>query len=199
MRIIGIDLAGSERRDSGVCVLDGRKATAIVLHSDAEILGLVRKNRPKLVAIDAPLSLPSGRRSIDVRDGNHFRGCDLELRRLGIRFFPITLGPMRMLTRRGMALKRSILALEDEITVVEAFPGATYDVLGARRKDARSIRRMFRKAGIRLGRRKLGQDELDAVACALTGRLFLGGRARSLGKDDGAIIVPEPGHSGKNY
>ena len=103
-RVVGIDLAGSEKRDTGFCLLDVEtlEAEVCILHSDGEILEASVSSRPLVVAVDAPLSIPRGRRSIDERSPVHFRECDLQLRRLGIRFFPITLGPMRMLTKRGM-------------------------------------------------------------------------------------------------
>ncbi len=76
------------------------------LHPDEEILDFVERNHPDLIAIDAPLSLPPGRTSLEDRNAEHFRPSDRELMKRGIRFFPITLGPMRMLTARGIKLKK---------------------------------------------------------------------------------------------
>ena len=57
--VVGIDLAGSPRRDTGVCALRGMTLTSIeTLHTDQEILDFIDLIRPDLVAIDAPLSLP---------------------------------------------------------------------------------------------------------------------------------------------
>src|SRR2546422_9058914 len=103
--VLGIDLAGSPRRPTGMCLLRGLRAQTHVAFSDDDILDAVQQAQPDLVPIDAPLSLPKGRRTISDRRGEHFRDCDLDLRRRGIRFFPVTLGPMRMLTERGLALK----------------------------------------------------------------------------------------------
>ena len=99
MLVVGIDLAGVETRPSGFCVLDTESMESDVceMFSDEELLKKVEKVNPKVVAIDAPLSLPKGRKSIDERDEHHFRQCDKELAKLGIKFFPITLGPMRCL------------------------------------------------------------------------------------------------------
>ncbi len=191
MGVVGIDLAGSERRDTGYCSLRGRKTNAAIMHDDREILDALRKDGPALVAIDAPLSLPKGRKSIHERDSHHFRKCDLELRKLGIRFFPITLGPMRMLTGRGMELKKKIMLALPSASVIEVYPGATYDLLGTNRKNKKAIRALFRRFGIVLPRRALTQDELDGVCCALTGMLFLRGRARDIGDPrEGTIVVP---------
>ena len=85
--------------------------------------------------------MPKGRKSIDKRDGNHFRECDIKLRKEGIRFFPITLGPMRKLTKRGMKLKRKLEKMG--VGVFEGFPGASYDRLGVPRKDRKKIRKLL--------------------------------------------------------
>ena len=70
------------------------------------------KIRPALIGINAPLSLPRGRRSIHDRTENHLRHCDRELTSRKIRCFPVTLGPMRKLTERGLLLKDHLLKLE---------------------------------------------------------------------------------------
>ena len=107
--VVGIDLAGSPNRNTGLCTLKkGLITSCTILHTDQEIINYVEKANPAIVAIDAPLNLPPGRRSIEDRNGEHFRPCDRELLRRGIRFFPITLGPMRLLTERGIHLKRAL-------------------------------------------------------------------------------------------
>ncbi|MGH7236732.1 MAG: DUF429 domain-containing protein, partial [Nitrospiraceae bacterium] len=121
MVVVGVDLAGSPRRPTGVCLLRGLRAETHVAFSDDDILRVVRDARPDLVPIDAPLSLPKGRRTIHDRSGEHLRECDRELLRRGIRFFPITLGPMRMLTERGLALKKKLNAMG--YRAVECYPG----------------------------------------------------------------------------
>ncbi len=93
--IVGIDLAGSSRRPTGICILRGMKASTQLAFDDEEILSAVDQAKPNLVPIDAPLSLPNGRKTIHERSGAHLRECDRELQRRRIRFFPITLGPMR--------------------------------------------------------------------------------------------------------
>ncbi len=184
--VVGLDLAGSEKRDTGFCFL-GRKTDVKILHTDKEILEQIKRCKPTLVAIDAPLSLPKGRKDIEDKSGPHFRKCDLELRRLGIRFFPVTLGPMRMLTKRGMELKKKIQRLGAK--VIEVYPGATYDVFGVERKDRKQIMAWLREHGIKT--KRWTQDELDAVACALTGRWYLQGKAKGIGNPrEGLIVIP---------
>lgn len=138
-RFCGIDLAGSERGNTGFCAIFGRRMRTKVLHADGEIIAELKKERPGIVGIDAPLSLPPGRKRISDRKGAHFRKCDLELRKMGIRFFPITLGPMRMLTERGIRIAERIRRMG--MRCEEVYPGAAYDVFGVPRKDKGAIRK----------------------------------------------------------
>jgi predicted nuclease with RNAse H fold len=189
MVVVGIDLAASPHRPTGVCVLSGLRAKTHIASSDDEILRFVEKARPELVPIDAPLSLPPGRKTIHDRSGEHFRECDLELRRRGIRFFPITLGPMRLLTERGMAL-RSKMEIQG-IRVVECYPGAAQDLweIPRQHKDRKGLLAGLQDLGVRGLNESMTGDELDAVTAALVGRWFLLGKGEMLGGRDG-IIVP---------
>jgi hypothetical protein len=186
--VIGVDLAGSPRRPTGLCLLRGLRAETHIAFSDNDILHVVRQARPDLVPIDAPLSLPKGRRTIHDRSGEHFRNCDRELLRRGIRFFPITLGPMRMLTERGLALKKKLRAMGYH--AVECYPGAAQDVWGIPRqhRDRQGLLTGLRKLGLRGLRKTATSDELDAATAALVGRWFLLDRAEMLGDKDGIVI-----------
>ncbi len=189
--IIGLDLAGSPKRPTGFCVLAGLNAKTKDLFSDEEILAAVVEAHPDLVTIDAPLHLPPGRSSIHERNDSHYRPCDLELRRRKIPFFPITLGPMRGLTERGMRLRAD---LEGKgIRTVEMYPGGAQDVWRIPRaaRDGKGLRRGLAKLGLKGLRADCSNHELDAATGALVGRLFLQGRAEVLGDfDSGAIIMP---------
>jgi hypothetical protein len=193
--VVGIDLAGSERRDTGFCVMDPHmKCSTAVLHTDQEILRLTSKARPGVVSIDAPLFLPKGRESLEKPGPPHFRECDKELLRMRIRFFPISLGPMRMLTARGMKLRAALEVRGFE--VIESFPGAIQDLLGMPRKQKglRELEGALRRQGIALGRRKVGftGDELDAVTSALVGLMYRNGKYRAIGDpEEGLMILPD--------
>ena len=192
MKIIGIDLAGSEKRNTGICILDENlNAKSFILKKDKEILDLVKREKPDLIAIDAPLTLPRGRKSIKKKSNIHFRNCDKELFKLGIKFFPITLGPMRMLTERGIKIRK---ILEKKYKVIEVYPGATQDILKIPRKQKglRKLLNGLKKLGIKIERKKLNGDELDAITAAYTGYLFLKGKAIEIGnKKEGTIIIPK--------
>ncbi len=193
---VGIDLAGSPHRRTGFCRLGpGLTARTRVLGPDEEIVRTVELARPAIVAIDAPLALPRGRWSLEVRGPPHLRECDRELLARGIRFFPVSLGPMRMLTARGMALAGRLRALG--YPVIEAYPGGAQDVLGLPRKGEGTDR--LRRALVRFGfrgdvaRSEITHDELDAVVCAYTGREHLAGRSLVLGSaDEAELVLPAP-------
>lgn len=187
--IVGIDLAGSPRRPTGVCILRGMRAQTHVAYSDEEILRSVEEAKPDLVPIDAPLSLPGGRTTIHDRSGEHLRACDRELLRRRIRFFPITLGPMRLLTERGMALRARLEAMG--FRVVECYPGAAQDIwaLPRQHRDRKGLWGGLKQLGVRGLTEAMTGDELDAVTAALTGHWFLSGRGEMLGGEEG-IVVP---------
>ncbi len=192
--VAGIDLSGSPKRNTGVCILKGKRIVYWkTLFSDEEILGFIDKFTPDLIAIDAPLNLPPGRKTLDDRNGEHFRPCDRELLKRGIRFFPITLGPMRMLTQRGISLKKKFK--RKGYDVIEMYPGAAQDVWKiARKQDGlHKLRRGLEKLGIKGLDKKMNGDELDAITGGLAGYWYLRGKAEVLGNfKEGAIVIPLP-------
>ena len=193
--MIGIDLAGSEKRPSGICILIGDKINTFLLYTDEEILNEVRKYKNALIAIDAPLTLPRGRKSIDQRCDIHFRECDKELLRRRIKFFPITLGPMRALTKRGMKLKE---AFEKEgFEVIEVFPGGAQDILGIPRKSKGKEKLLegLKRLGLKGFRKGITDHELDAITAAYVGKLYLEGKYEAYGDPkEGLIIMPKSKH-----
>ena len=188
---VGIDLAGVPGRPTGGCILKGYGVSSIILYSDEEILDYVKKAKPDLVAIDAPLTLPPGRKSMNERGKHHFRPCDEELRRRKIRFFPITLGPMRSLTERGIKLRQNLE--KAGFRVVEVYPGGAQDIwhIPRAKRSIDDLRLGLKRMGIRGLKREASAHELDAVTGALTGLLFLQGKAEVYGDfSQGAIIMP---------
>lgn len=185
---VGIDLAGSPKRPTGLCVLRALIAETYVAFSDDDILDFVSESQPALVTIDAPLSLPEGRRTIHDRSGEHLRECDRELLRRGIRFFPVTLGPMRMLTERGLALKKHLASLSYH--AVECYPGAAQDLWGIPRQhqDRLGLFNGLKNLGLSGLIKAATSDELDAATAALVGRWFLTGQGTMLGGETGILI-----------
>jgi predicted nuclease with RNAse H fold len=193
--VVGLDLAGTERGRTGFCELGpGRRTVTRVLRTDAEIVDAVRVSRPSVVSIDAPLFLPAGRVSIDVPGPPHLRASDRVLQQLGIRFFPISLGPMRTLTRRGLALRSTLEA--EGVRVIEGYPGAAQDLLGIPRKGE-GVERL-REALVGLGftgdveRAGVTHDELDAVSAAYLGERYLAGDFVAVGDPAEGYMVLAP-------
>ena len=186
--VVGIDLAGSSQRPTGVCVLQGLKAVTTLVFGDAEILEVTCSVKPDLVLIDAPLSLPPGRATIHDRTGEHFRPCDRVLQKRGIRFFPVTLGPMRILTERGLQIKEQLDALG--MVSVECYPGGALDVWGLPRQhhDLGGLLRGLTRMGVEGLRADASAHELDATAAALTGYEFFIGAAGMIGGDHGMLL-----------
>jgi predicted nuclease with RNAse H fold len=192
MKILGIDLAGSNKRKTGICILNEKlEANCFCVFTNREILDLIEKEKPDLIAIDAPLSLPKGRKSLKRKSKIHFRKCDRELWKFKIKFFPITLGPMRKLTERGIKLRK---ILEKKYKVIEVYPGATQDILKIPRKQGglKKLKRGLEKLGIKILKKNLNGDELDAITSAFTGFLYLKGKYIAIGdKKEGQIILPK--------
>jgi predicted nuclease with RNAse H fold len=121
--------------------------------------------------------------------------------RMKIKFFPISLGPMRKLTARGMALRSRFEARG--LRVIESFPGAIQDVLGMPRKQRglEKLREALLEYGIKGDVIKEGitDDELDAVTSAIVGRLYLEGNYLAIGdSDEGLMILPRAAKSRGN-
>jgi len=191
MSVVGLDLAGVESRPTGLCVLKGLMAEAFLVYTNEEIVRKVEESKPMIVAIDAPLSLPSGRKSIEQRTKVHLRECDKELLKRGIKFFPVTLGPMRKLTSRGITLRR---VLESKhFKVIEVYPGGAQDILKIPRKQhgLRRLKASLEKQGIKGLNDRMNDHELDAVTCALVGKLFLEGKTITYGTREQAIVMPK--------
>jgi len=190
MSVVGLDLAGVESRPTGLCVLKGLVAETFLVYSNEEVVRKTEDSKPEVVAVDAPLSLPAGRKSIEERTRVHLRACDKELLRRGIRFFPVTLGPMRKLTSRGILLRR--IFESKHLKVIEVYPGGAQDILGIPRKQ-RGLGRLrtgLEKMGVRGLSDGMSDHELDAVTCALVGKLFLEGETVTYGTREQAIIMP---------
>ena len=202
MNYVGLDLAGSAGRPTGACVINNAMLVRCrILHTDSEIVEFVRESRTRHVAIDAPLALPRGRHCLreHCRGRNHFRVCDRVLMRMGIKFFPITIGPMRALTARGIRIRRVLE--QQRLQVVETYPGAAQDLLGIPRKQhgLRELQQGLLDLGCKgdVTTRELTGDELDAISCALVAKEYANGSYVAIGDPSEIImILPKFGRSG---
>lgn len=193
MKVIGIDLAGTENRPTGFCIMNNKmNVKTKILYKDREIIRNILEEEPKIIAIDAPLSLPKGRKSLKRKSNIHLRECDRELLRNKIKFFPITLGPMRKLTERGIKLKK--ILSEEGFEVIEVYPGGAQDLLKIPRKNKglKKLREGLEAIGIKGLSENMTDHELDAITSAFIAKLYIEKKYVAYGnKDEGVIIMPK--------
>lgn len=198
--VVGIDLSGSEARQSGWCVLEGRSASTKMLATDNEIISETLKAQPHVISIDSPLSLPTGRTRVDDSDPAReehgiMRHCERLLKRRGVNVYPALIPSMQKLTARGIRL--AAIFRKHGIPVVESYPGAAQDIMNIPRKRA-SLE--FLESGLaEFGIEgnflidPVTHDELDAITSAIVGVFFWSGKFERLGTDalgDEALIIP---------
>ena len=183
MKSLGIDLTGSEKRASGLALLQDRdigyEAYTMRVKSDLEIEKEAITASPDVVSIDSPLSLPENPEKI-------YRDCELTLKRRGVGVYWCLLPSMRNLTMRGMGLARKLR--EKGLTVIESYPGAAQDILAIPRKNkgVSVLAKGLTEYGV-VGNLDVSHDELDAITAAIVGHLYLRGEYEALG----CLIIPK--------
>ena len=202
LRVVGIDITGSEKRPSGWCYLDGKQVTTRVVRTDEELFKHTVSTRPHLVSIDSPLSLPPGRK-LDrqghvepVEGGEIMRYCERLLKKRGVNVYPALIQSMTQLTARGIRL--ASMFRKEGIPTIESYPGAAQDIMNIPRKRAGLD---FLRAGLAefgLAGKFLdggaSHDELDAITSAIVGAFFWSGKFERLGEDatgDEALVIPD--------
>jgi predicted nuclease with RNAse H fold len=191
MSIVGLDLAGVETRPTGFCILKGMTVETCDLYSNRDIIEKTLNAQPQIILIDAPLSLPPGRTSLEERTGNYLRDSDRALIKMGIKIFPVTLGPMRKLTIRGIKMRETFEALG--YMVLEAYPGGAQDVLGIPRKS-QGVEKLYQgleALGLKGLKKGSSDHELDAATIAYVGKLFLEGQTVMYGDPKLGIVMPK--------
>lgn len=191
--VVGVDLAGVETRPTGICVLRDNFVRILTVYKDEEIIGVIVMERPIVVAIDAPLSLPKGKNF----DSKYcIRACDKELMKMGIKFFPLNFKYMRNLTERGISLRKMLLDMK--FNVIETYPGGAQQILGLPRAKKNKeflrlkLKEMFNLKGD-IDDENLTSHEIDAVTCAIVGKLYLENNYIAIGDPDEMImILPKP-------
>lgn len=109
IKVVGIDLTGSENRPSGWCLLDRDVAYTQMISTDSELIESILDVKPTLVSIDSPLSLPKGRVAVSDDDPGRkaygiMRHCERVLKKRGINVYPSLIRSMQSLTARGIQL-----------------------------------------------------------------------------------------------
>jgi len=198
--IVGLDLTGSAKRLTGMCVLRGNRAETVTVATDDEILERVVAAQPDLVSIDSPLCLPAGRTTAFDDDPQRHLGimriCERILKRRGINVYPCLLPSMQRLTARGIEIAERLR--KHGIPTIECYPGAAQDIMGIPRKGAG-------EEWLKLGLSEFGvhgafetdrvtHDELDAITCSIVGSFHLAGMTEGLaGPGEEPMIIPRLG------
>ncbi len=166
MPVIGIDLAGKEKNDTGICVyflkeLDEKPGTITFrVHTDEEILASVEKHRPEIIAIDAPLSFPKP-------EEGYFRRSDRLLMERGFSVLSPNFKGMVVLVRRAIKLKNRLE--EMGYRVIETYPRAVQEIFALKKPKNKN------------------KDEFDAFLCALAAKAYVLNRYEDLS----GIILPK--------
>lgn len=185
MKFLGIDLAASDKRPSGYCVLysEDLLCETGIIRSDKEIMELASKVWPKVIAIDSPLSY--------ALRGRSFRECDIEARRRGFMVLPLSMPSMARLTERGIKLKENLKKAGFE--VIEVFPTGGFKALGIKppKRGFEETLVGLRNLGLRICGVK-SVHELDAVMAAYTAYKYFKGEVEVLGDvKEGFIVIPK--------
>jgi uncharacterized protein YprB with RNaseH-like and TPR domain/predicted nuclease with RNAse H fold/dephospho-CoA kinase len=197
--IVGIDLTGSETRPSGWCLLRDGRATTLRIGSDGDLIRATMEAKPSLVSIDSPLSLPTGRVSVDDDDPGRrsfgiMRECERVLKRRGVNVYPSLIRSMQALTARGIRLARYFRSIG--VPVIESYPGAAQDIMNIPRKgaDLGLLKEGLAEFGISgdFEKHHVSHDELDAITSAVVGLFFMSGKFEALGNEDEEyLIIPD--------
>lgn len=201
---VGIDLSGSEKRISGICILDKEKAYLKIARTDEEIIAATMAVQPSIISIDSPLSLPAGRccimDSCTCRQYGILRECERILKKRGVNIYPCLIKSMQKLTARGIKLAQ--IFEKYGFQVIESYPGAAQDILRFPRKriDLKELKIDLINMGIEpfSDNKTITHDEIDALTSALVGYFYLAGMYEAIGNtEEGYLIIPDLGNGGK--
>ncbi|PKB71010.1 MAG: hypothetical protein BZY87_07935 [SAR202 cluster bacterium Io17-Chloro-G6] len=209
MSVLGIDLRASSKKPSAVAILDSdsRLTELGSCHKDSELTELVGKVRPDLIAIGAPLNLPSGfcclDKSCDCQfsiSGRKGRLLELELAKMGISCFYTNKGSIiRELIYRGIRLSQYLKV--EGYNVIEVYPYATKMLLFGDKlppkNSAASLSYMISHltplvSGMEDHTDDLDRNTCDAIINAYTGQLHAQADTDVLGDpEEGMLVLPK--------
>jgi len=169
---IGIDLAGLEKNKTGFCVLKNNAAETFILYTDDEIVESVKKIKPDVVAVDAPLIYPP-----------KIRECDRLLKKYGA--MPPTMKSMGVLSKRGFFLAKRLKGFN----VIEVFPTGSAKILGIYSRDIEAMKNGLLNFGLVFENSVSTKDEVDSIIAALTGLLHMRELTEDVGDKEGVVIL----------
>jgi uncharacterized protein len=208
---LGIDLTSTEAKPSACLGLDSKSQLVHLgfLTKNRDIVALINFYAPQVIAIDAPLSLPTGLCCLEEscpckpKFSRKNRQCDQELRQQGIHCYPTSKKTfIKDLIYRGIELKTSIgREVKQAGQVIEVYPFASKV-----RLFGKIIPRKTTKQGISFLRDRLGgilpslkpyldmfdHDLCDAAVAAYTALLYHQNKVEALGSsEEGLIFIPD--------
>ena len=206
--IFGIDLRASPKRPSSVVALDDKAQLSFLRNfsDDSELFQMGKTHQPSLIAIGAPLSLPTGLCCLEttcscetISPQKKGRQAELELSRMGIScFFTNKRSIIRTLIYRGVDISHKLT--EQGHTVIEVYPHATKTILfGDKVPPKNSPTSLpFMKAsltplvkGLHKHVDDLDRNTCDAVINAYTALLHSQQETDMLGTDEeGWLVLP---------
>ncbi|MDA0262819.1 MAG: DUF429 domain-containing protein [Chloroflexi bacterium] len=209
MSILGINLRASQKKPSSAAVLDSDSHLSELgsFYDDEEFTELVDRVQPVLIAIGAPLNLPSGFCCLDQSCDCHFsvpnrkgRLLELELAKMGISCFYTNKGSIiRDLIYRGIHLSKDLRAAGHN--VIEVYPHATKMVLFGDKvppkNSSASISYMIDHlaplvSGMERHTDDLDRNTCDAIINAYTGQLHAQSNTDVLGDpEEGILVLPK--------
>jgi predicted nuclease with RNAse H fold len=188
--LVGIDFGA--KRSGLTSVVSGAVGGTLSCHTiekgrdtDLWLEELLMQLQPRLIAIDAPLSLPGTYTGISASEDYFYRKCDRDLGAMS----PMFLGG---LTARAMRLRAKLSAFEFIETYPSAIAKKVYPDLNREEKEhfEESIERMKlqTRAFHAIEIKKVRKHDLDALLCWHSAARYLSGLAMPIGLTKEGII-----------
>jgi len=180
--IVGIDLAGIHTNPTGWALWKNKTISVCHIYRNNEIINDSTIQQPTLIAIDAPLSLPTKGMT---------RKADKQMHERGYPVLPPRFPAMEKLTLRAIEISQKIM--KNGFNIIEVHPASTRKALKMPIKDWNRVQKIFLNMGLEgdIEKRPLSPHELDAVTAALTAHLHLNRKTQFIGNaKEGYITVP---------
>ena len=175
------------------------------LYANSEIIAEVKLNRPAIIGIDAPLSLPQGlcclEKECSCASSSNVKGrrCERELARIGIGcYFTTKRSIIRQMIYRALELKKDITMMDCD--VIEVYPYATKVRLWGKPIPKKNTSEGLRFLYDRLIKifpdlsrysEKLTHDLYDALIAAYTAYLHYNRKTDLIGDlEEGIVAIP---------
>lgn len=175
MYLAGLDLAGKKKNKTAIALYETSTKVYVLkeAYSNEQIIKILQMFKPKVVAIDAPLTFPP--------ENKAFRDAEKQLIAKGFRPLPLNMPSMQILVKRGIKIKALIFNILENVEIIECFASASLKSLYLNKLE---LEKKLQK--------KLDKDDVDAIACALTAYFYKKKNYEELGnREEGTIILPK--------